>query len=160
MPADLLYQNPEDVLLQRQLDPNGQYTSKRYKDVGIKMTAQENYLFELVSNLLDSGLNDFNYNTTELRRLYAVAKKRISPEDLVQAKGINPSDAAYPSYLAQAEEAYNAIFNSQQEEGVRDFLALTLTNKEFREVLEPINGSRVDQPIIGDSIFNTATKFI
>ena len=118
---------------------NGQDARNRFT-----MTNQEVYLHELVHSVVDyvfepdvlkAGKNtDLVNMVSEAKRLYTLAGKNTSWEDLlVNVK--NPTKHE----VEQAKVRYEYIFNNKYGNGLHEFMAHLLTNKQFGEAMDTID---------------------
>lgn len=149
----------EDALLISRLDPSVNDTLTILSGLNFRMSEQENFVYGMYSHIIDSALNDFGWNTREIRRMYNHAEKNMTWEDFVDDQSVlnTPEDAAQSKATAQAR--YDAVFGSASvgiNDYLRNFLALAVTNDAFRERLENLDTpNAISKDIVGDSVRET-----
>lgn len=149
----------EDALLIGRLDPSIKHNLNTLDLLGFRMSDQEAFVFGMYSHVIDSALNDFGWNTKEIRRMYEYAKKNMSYQDFLSDDARNtPEDVEVSVEAAQAR--YDAVFNNIGNQGINDylrnFMALATTNEAFRERLENLTVPKaLDKKIKGNNVRET-----
>lgn len=132
--------NPNTGEIEVKLDNLGTGTEARNK---FTMTNQEVYVHEVVHAVVDYAFEEENLkagkNTdlvnliSESKRLYNIARKNTSWRDLLV-------DISYPTKqeIADAKERYEYIFNNPHGNGLHEFMAHLLTNKQFAKAMSQV----------------------
>jgi len=108
------------------------------------MTNQEVFLHEMVhaatdyifgKDTLKAGRDPGLVNlVTETRRLYNVARKTTTWEDLLLESQENYTEAE----ITEAETKWNYIFKNENGHGLEEFMAHLMTNKQFAEAMQKV----------------------
>jgi hypothetical protein len=121
---------------------------------GIRMSAQEVYLHELVHNVSRAGINGRSVAQRQLKRLHALAKENFTIKDFMANENLLPSDPSYSDEYAAAKARHDHIFNLVSNAPVRsidettglnrtletadylhEFMAFGMTNAKFKTKL-------------------------
>jgi len=149
----------EDALLLNRLDPSVNDTLTVLSGLNFRMSEQERFVYGMYSHVIDSALNDFGWNTREIRRMYDHAEKNMTWEDFVDDSSVlnTPEDIEQSKALAQSR--YDAVFNNAGtgvNDYLRNFLALAVTNESFRERLANLETPRLlSKSLKGDTVRET-----
>lgn len=173
-PAMTRYRSPnmrldaQTQLLMNRLDPEVKPSVSAVQFAEFRMTEQERLAFGLVSEVLQSGLNDFSLSKSQLEQAYKQAKAQLRPDDFLD-EDVTETDPDYAESLRRAQKRYDLLFGlrsnvvPQEREGsfsptkhtfyrsdvYRNFAALALTNAQVREVLNKVNLRPVNREASG-----------
>lgn len=128
----------EDALLLDRLDDRYKANITSLAAQGFTLSRQESLVFGLYSHVIDSALNDFGWNTREIRRIYNYVKNTLDWTAFVDDNSVLDTQQDRDSAKAAAQKKYDAIFNVDSSKGydyLRNFMALAQTNENFRERL-------------------------
>ncbi len=134
----------------RGLVEEGESSAPTRMDTAFVMSPAESYMYDNYKHIIQVGLDSFNIKSQELTKLFNTAKARITPTDF-----LTEGDTS-PEAMAIAQEKWDALFNSAiatikkvprinkfgasyvrtESEYLSEFVAMTKTNEEVRQVLD------------------------
>ena len=140
--------------LMDKLDDSIEFSTKSLDLVGFNMDAQEEFMFNLVSEVLETGLNISSLSQTQAYKLLLKAGKTLTYKDFMP-EDLHKGEEGYSDAETTAKKQHNKLFGSRvhattttskgkysdtkysktKSDGLRNFLALTMTNNEFRKIL-------------------------
>lgn len=128
----------EDALVLDRLDTRYKANVDSLAAQGFAMSKKEGFVFSLYSHVIDSALNDFGWNTREIRRIYNHTKQKLDWTAFVDDNAVLDTQQDKDAAKAAAQAKYDAIFNVNANQGydyLRNFMALAQTNENFRDKL-------------------------
>ncbi|AJF40732.1 virion RNA polymerase [Vibrio phage phi 1] len=114
---------------------------------GIRMSASEVFVHELVHNVSMFGIDNKYAERNELYKLWLQAKKVVTVRDFMNDPSMLESDPRFADEYQAAEQRYKHVFEPRRDTVVNgraksnylhEFVALGLTNNNFRKALSKI----------------------
>ncbi|AGI61805.1 viron-encapsulated RNA polymerase [Vibrio phage JA-1] len=114
---------------------------------GIRMSASEVFVHELVHNVSMFGIDNKYAERNELYKLWLQAKKVVTVRDFMNDPSMLESDPRFADEYQAAEQRYKHVFEPKRDNVVNgraksnylhEFVALGLTNNNFRKALSKI----------------------
>lgn len=141
LPQDVInIRDSNEQLFVDALTPNVSDTFTHVTEAGFNMTEEESLVYRLYAESLVTALDGKYHDARQLRRFYEAARSQITPEQLIQGNYTEGS-LDYQEALRQAQEQWNAVFRPQGNQVntfLANFAALSQTNQQFMELLEPV----------------------
>ncbi|QGH72763.1 MAG: virion RNA polymerase [Podoviridae sp. ctLUJ1] len=126
----------QDAALLHAIDPEIRKDFGLLTALNFRVSDQELMVYATYSTIIDSALNEFGWNTREIRRMYAHAKKHLSWRDFIGQDSVLDTEADRARSEFEARARYKAVFeNTQTNDYLRNFMALAATNEAFRDSL-------------------------
>lgn len=114
---------------------------------GIRMSASEVFVHELVHNVSMFGIDNKYAERNELYKLWLQVKKVVTVRDFMNDPSMLESDPRFADEYQAAEQRYKHVFEPRRDTVVNgrvksnylhEFVALGLTNNNFRKALSKI----------------------
>ena len=99
------------------------------------MSMQETAMHEYTHGILQAAIEGDHFVRKEANRLYDLAEKHLTVEDLLPATIVGDPAIAQE----KAQERYDYIFNNPLGNNLHEFMAIGLTNKEFADALREVD---------------------
>ena len=110
------------------------------RNAGFRLSGEEALVYGLYSPIVDSALNEFSWDTREIRKLYNFAAKELSWESFVDQDDIIETSEDRAISRRKAQARYDVLFGTKAKSGInnslRNFITLAQTNENFRQVLD------------------------
>ncbi|MGL4616527.1 MAG: hypothetical protein ACRCVV_22070 [Shewanella sp.] len=152
----------QDAALLHALDPAIRKDFGLLTALNFRVSDQELMVYATYSTIIDSALKDFGWNTKEIKRMYAHAKKHLSWESFIGQDSVLDTESDRMRSRIEAQARYNAVFNNTQTtDYLRNFLALAATNEAFRDQLATLpTPPAVSRNIKGDTVRETLQNIL
>lgn len=152
----------QDAALLHAIDPDIRKDFGLLTALNFRVSDQELMVYATYSTIIGSALNDFGWNTREIRRMYAHAKKNLSWRDFIGQDSVLDTEADRARSESEARARYNAVFaNTQTNDYLRNFMALAATNEAFRERLATLpTPPAVSKAIRGETVRDTLKNIV
>ena len=144
---------------------------------GIRMSAQEVYLHELVHNITRAGINTRSLAQRQLKRLHALAKESFTVQDFMANESLSKNDPTYDVEYAAAKARHDHIFNlvsnakvtgvdsstgllrsQETADYLHEFMAFGMTNAKFKKKLAGIQSRVKPEGVFKGSLLDIMAK--